>query len=76
MNSWNNADELSQVSSINWSGPCCCKLFIVLCMKVRHTGTLHWNLFPFWPGFLSQRFNLDAMLCLVSGHIDTYCMCS
>ncbi len=46
MNSWNNADEPSQVSSINCSGPCC-KLFIVLFTKAKHTGTLHRNLFLF-----------------------------
>ncbi len=46
MNSRNNADELSQVSSINCSGPCC-KLFAFLCLKTKPTGTLHRNLFLF-----------------------------
>ncbi len=71
MNSWNNADELSQVSSINCSGPCYWKLFALLRQRAKYTGTLYQNLFPYLCWLSKSEVQLDTKLCLVSGHIDT-----
>ena len=67
MNSWNSAD----------------KLFWTLLQAFRHPlheDKVHRNfvpeLIPFLDWLSKSEVQLDTILCLVSGHMDTYCVCS
>ncbi len=61
-NYWNNADELSQVSSINCSEPYCCKLFIILYTETKYPGTLYRNVFLFLDWLSKSEVQLDLIL--------------
>ncbi len=74
---WNNTDEVSQVSSSTVLDPAD-RTFQTSRQKVLLeliTGTLYWNLFLFMDWLSKSEVQLDTILFLVSGHMDTYCVC-